>query len=351
MGGTPAESREEKVKSAGKKLLMRMKTVLRKTESSKRTSTVPTTAAVASPEPVAGPSTTPAALPAPSQPADVPESAPAQLDDAQAIFEGERIPRAQIYSQRAQQLAERFGLDMDPHTWYQMDGHVLRVNRSIRMRVHRTCHQCGSGLNQSGKCDSCKHSACGQCTYYPPKRSEAEKLASREKRDQILRERTANAMIVPDWNFNSHDKVVLRRPGKPGGQELVYKKVRQRVRRTCCQCLEFDGLETSFQGGKLSCPKCNHARCTDCPRDPPKKDKYPYGYPGDEFGAKSIPHYKCHECYAKFPPGAKDGDTCPRCSHGKCNNCERLRPQKVEPAPDPEVMRSVQEKMAEMKLS
>ncbi|KAG8167548.1 hypothetical protein KVR01_003237 [Diaporthe batatas] len=220
MGGAPAESREERVKSAGKKLLMRMKTVLRKTDSSKRTSTVPTTAAVVSPAPVAGPSTTPANPPAPSEPAEVPESAPAQLDDAQAIFEGERIPRAQIYSERAQQLAERFGLDMDPHTWYQMDGHVLRVNRPIH-----------------------------------------------------------------------------------------------------------------------------------CPRDPPKKDKYPYGYPGDEFGAKSIPYYKCHECYAKFPPGAKDGDTCPGCSHKKCNNCERLRPQKVEPAPDPEVMRSVQAKMAETRLS
>lgn len=83
----------------------------------------------------------------------------------------------------------------------------------------------------------------------------------------------------------------------------------------------------------------------------PKKDKYPYGYPGDEFGAKSIPYYKCHECYAKFPPGAKDGETCPRCSHGKCNNCERLRPQKVEPAPDPEVLRSVQEKLAALKVS
>lgn len=158
-------------------------------------------------------------------------------------------------------------------------------------------------------------------------------------------------MIVPDWNFNSQDKVVLRRPAKPGGQELVYKKVRQRVRRTCCQCLEFEGLEISFQGGKLSCPKCNHARCTDCPRDPPKKDKYPYGYPGDEFGAKSIPHYKCHECHTRFSPGAKDDGTCPKCSHEKCDSCERLRPQKVEPAPDPEVMRSVKEKMAEMKLS
>lgn len=52
------------MKSVGKKLLMRMKTVLKKTESSKRTSTVPTTAAVATPEPAAGPSTTPATVPA-----------------------------------------------------------------------------------------------------------------------------------------------------------------------------------------------------------------------------------------------------------------------------------------------
>ncbi|KAJ4423018.1 hypothetical protein N0V82_002285 [Gnomoniopsis sp. IMI 355080] len=79
--------------------------------------------------------------------------------------------------------------------------------------------------------------------------------------------------------------------------------------------------------------------------------KYPYGYPGDAFGAKSIPHYRCHECYEKFPPGADNGTACQNCSHGKCENCARIKPQKVEPVPDPEVVKSVQQKLAALKVS
>lgn len=90
---------------------------------------------------------------------------------------------------------------------------------------------------------------------------------------------------------------------------------------------------------------------TSHPSHRAKKNKYPYGYPGDEFGAKSVPYYKCHECNAKFPPGAADGTECFRCSHKKCDSCERLRPQKVEPEADPDVLRSVQERLAAINLS
>lgn len=349
---TPYEGRDERVRSVGKKLLSKMKMALRRGDQTKRTSTLSMPARIleSTDNPPAGPTTTPAAS-QPYQSTSSPfESTLPQVDKHLASFEGERVLRSQLYAERARQLSERYGLEMNPHAWYQMEGHVLRVHKPVRMRVHRQCHQCGHELNQSGICNSCKHNNCGQCTRKPPKRNEAEVIASREKRDHILRERTANAMIMPDWNCTPSEKAVLSKPGRQGGQELVYKKVRQRVRRTCCQCLEAGGPEVTFQGGKLKCPKCDHARCTDCPRDPPKKDKYPYGYPGDEFGAKSIPHYKCHECNTKFPPGAADGTECTVCSHKKCDGCERLKPHKVEPKADPEVWRSVQEKLAALEL-
>ncbi|KUI54842.1 hypothetical protein VP1G_02226 [Cytospora mali] len=351
--GSSYEGRDERVKSVGKKLLSRMKTALRRGDQPKRVPTMSMPACI--PEPATGPSTDPTTTPAasqPPQPTAVPiESTTPQVKDDLPSFDGEKVPRSQIYGERARNLSERYGLEMNPHAWYQMEGHVLRVHKPVRMRVHRQCHQCGHKLTHSGSCDSCKHTFCAQCTRNPPRRTEAETAASRERRDNIARDRTANAMIVPDWDLKPKQNVVLSRPGRPGGQELVYKKIRQRVRRTCCQCLEACGSEVTFQGGRLNCPKCDHARCTDCPRDPPKKDKYPYGYPGDEFGARSIPYYQCHRCNAKFPPGAEDGTECVRCSHEKCDNCERVRPHKVEPEADPEVLKSVQEKLAAMNLS
>lgn len=190
------------------------------------------------------------------------------MDTAPPKFQGEKIPRAQVYGERYQKFSQ-YGLEVDPNQWYQVEGHVLRINKPHRMRIHRQCHQCGGEVDAKGLCGKCNHSFCRQCTRNPPKRTEVEKEASRDKRAKILSERSTNATILPDWNADPKAKVVLRKPPKPSPQqELVYKNVRQRVRRMCCQCQDEHGNEVLFQGAQRKCPKCDHVRCTDCPRDP-----------------------------------------------------------------------------------
>ena len=80
-----------------------------------------------------------------------------------------------------------------------------------------------------------------------------------------------------------------------------------------------------------------------------KKDKYPYGYPGDVLGAKSTPYYNCTKCDKTFSGttgDAADKKACDACG----TDCNRLKPQKVEPEPDPVALASVQEKLKELKL-
>ncbi|KAK1762244.1 hypothetical protein QBC33DRAFT_461792, partial [Phialemonium atrogriseum] len=254
-----------------------------------------------------------------------------------------KVLRSQIYEERAKKLGERYGLEIKPSEWYSAEGHALRVEKPIRMRVHRECHKCGHTFGLAKECPSCKHPRCKECQRRPPKRTEAEREESRRKRAALLKERAENQPIIPDWDL-SEKKVVLTRPGKRGGQDLIHRKPRQRVRRTCCQC------EKLFTAGNKTCGGCQHTRCTDCPRDPAKKDKYPYGYPGDELGAKTIARYGCHECKAPFPQGAAVGADCSRCSHKRCDSCQRLKPRKVEPEPDPEVWKAVQAKLGELTL-
>jgi len=129
------------------------------------------------------------------------------------------------------------------------------------MRVHRKCHLCEATFGAAKECPKCKHVRCKQCPRLPPKRTEAEKEASRIKRAAMLKEQQENAPIIPDWNPQPK-KIVLRRPAKTGGQDLVHKKPRQRVRRTCCEC------EKLYIPGNKTCEGCQHTRCTDCPRDP-----------------------------------------------------------------------------------
>jgi hypothetical protein len=194
----------------------------------------------------------------------------------------------------------------------------------------------------------------------------------------LLKANKENAPIVPDYTYDTKP-FVLKKPSKTGGQDLVHKKPRQRVRRTCHEC------STLFTTGTKQCAKCDHTRCTDCPRDPyvpisfnalllfifpvasgillsivafdilivthrPKKDKYPFGYPGDEFGPNAVPYHECHDCKTMYPPDSADGTECKKCQHQKCGQCPRLKPRKVEPEPDPEILKSIQAKIEGLKI-
>ncbi len=278
-----------------------------------------------------------------------------------------KVPRLKLHEERARKLGERFGLEIQPSEWHSTEGDALRVHKPIRMRVHRACHVCNTGFGTSKECANCKHVRCKKCTRYPPRRTEAEKVASRERRAALAKEQKDIAPIIVEWDLSNNKPFVLTKPSKTGGQDLVYKKPRQRLRRTCCQCSKL------FQASNRTCPGCSHLRCTDCPRDPyvpvpfakrtekerrvcalthsrPKKDKYPYGYPGDEFGANSIPRYRCHMCKTKYPAEAPDGAECTNCAHPKCADCPRLKPQRVEPEPDPEILKIIEIRLSKLKV-
>jgi len=152
-------------------------------------------------------------------------------------------------------------VELKPSEWHSSEGHVLRVEKPIKMRVHRKCHVCSTSFGAGKECPSCKHPRCKQCPRVPPKRTEAEREESRKKRAAILKQRAENPPIVPDWD-TSDKKIVLKKPSKTGGQDLIHRKPRQRVRRTCCQC------EKQFGAHVKACEGCSHIRCTDCPRDP-----------------------------------------------------------------------------------
>lgn len=173
-----------------------------------------------------------------------------------------KVPRSQIYEERARKLSERYGLEITPSGWHHAEGHVLRVEKPIRMRIHRTCHKCGDYFGQTKECPNCKHVRCKECGRRPPKRSESERAESRKRRAALEKERAENPPIIADWDQDGKDEVLRRPSNKPGGQDLVLKRIRQRVRRTCCQCSRM------FNSGEKNCPECKHIRCTDCPREP-----------------------------------------------------------------------------------
>ncbi|KAI1081822.1 hypothetical protein F5B20DRAFT_58797 [Whalleya microplaca] len=326
----PAAKDGKERKGVGK-VLYRVRAVFRKGGSSKKKAAAPGTALIS--EPVAAEAAAPADV---APPKKTPQ------------YEGATtIPRIQIHEERAKKLGARFGLEIKPSEWHTTEGEVLRVEKSVRMRIHRECHRCHSGFGAGNQCPNCQHTRCKNCTRYPVKRNEAEQQANRERREVILRKNKEMAPIIPSYDYS--EKIILKRPSKTGGQDLVFKgKPRMRVRRNCHEC---GSLITANTKQTRTCDNCGHKRCADCPRNPDAKKKYPYGYPNDEPGRNFKGVYACHECKKKYPANAEEGTECQNCSHKKCSSCPRVKPRKVEPEPDPELLEALRLRLEGLKTT
>ncbi|OAA43671.1 hypothetical protein NOR_04246 [Metarhizium rileyi] len=254
------------------------------------------------------------------------------------------VPKQTILEESAKKMGENFGRVIDSSNFFTPSANdsVLRVDKPSRMRIRRTCHRCDTTFTTRNECTKCQHVRCERCPRYPPKEVEAEVLANIEQVEADLKSKRENSPIMPDFHWGD-ERIELRRPSKSGGQDLVHRKPRQRVRRTCHEC------QTLFATGSRKCENCNHIRCTDCPRDPPKKDKYPFGYPGDAFGPDSDARFECMSCEVLYAADAKDGTPCTLCGLEKSGQSPRALPRKVQPAPDPEVVSKLQARLNGLK--
>jgi hypothetical protein len=282
------------------------------------------------------------------------------------------VLRSQIDTERARKLAERFALTVEPFP-SRPEKESYRIEKPIRMRIHRTCHVCDTTFGSNKVCAKCEHVRCKQCPRYPVKKDKKPEDKGKAKEGAAA----VVGGIEVDTYYGLREQLQLTKPSqKPGAQPLVRKKPMQRVRRTCHEC------QTLYAAGVKICSNCGHVRCTDCPRDPyvlhlspfslltyysAKKKKYPDGYPGDAWSSDtSHPvKYSCHKCNKVFPavphPDSPEGIAlaqsdaepliCVRCKHPRCSECPRAPPSRVEPAPDPDVLKSVEAKLAALNVT
>ncbi|KAI1820754.1 hypothetical protein F4861DRAFT_39673 [Xylaria intraflava] len=318
---TPKEGKE---KRGVDRVLYRMKTVFNRKGFGRKE------------QPSAGPVVTAAPI---SQPPAPPAKKKPEYEGATVI------PRIQIHEERAKKLGTRFGLEIKPSEWHSSEGDVLRVDKPVRMRIHRQCHLCQSRFGTGNVCPSCQHTRCKQCTQNPGKRTEAERQINREKREALIQKHKDMAPILPSYDYSP--QIILTKPRKAGNQDLVFRgRPRMRVRRFCHNC---EALINSHGAQARICNECGHKRCADCPRYPDNKKSYPYGYPNDEPGSKFKGVFACHECKTKYSPEAADGTPCLKCAHEKCSQCPRIRPRKVDPEPDPDVLEGLRVRMANLR--
>ncbi|KAI9821721.1 MAG: hypothetical protein M1827_002302 [Pycnora praestabilis] len=269
------------------------------------------------------------------------------------------VSRGMMQQEKARALFEKYGFTLEPGEWtFPNRDTSERVEKPVRMRIHRQCHRCQTTFGPDKTCSNCRHLRCKKCPRYPAK-------TSKDPKDQI---KAGSALInggsaavigkeVEGAKPKSKAEVqMLTKPSKNGGQDLVRKTVVQRIHRKCHKC------QKDFARDEKTCAMCNHVRCKKCPRDPAKLKKHPDGYHGDvepdiEPVGKEERIYRkikqrlrwsCHSCESLFVEKSK---TCAMCSHKRCQDCKRDPPKKIKPTPDPEILRSLEAKLASMNFS
>ncbi|KAL9116918.1 MAG: hypothetical protein Q9187_006552 [Circinaria calcarea] len=246
-----------------------------------------------------------------------------------------------IQEERARTMFAKYGLTLEPGEWTPPTrGDAERVEKKIRMRVHRQCHRCQTTFGPEKVCVSCEHTRCKKCPRFPTKRPKDPQAA-----DTKIKVVAPMAALMPLVDLSMAPNVIrakafntniLIKPSKTG-QDLVRKAPMHRA---------------------TQCSICQHERCPTCPRDPPKLNKWPNGYPGDKEETYPLAErqlrairtrirWECHSCKVMFKDHEK---TCGSCQHRLCDQCKRHPPKRVKLQPDEGVVKSMEEKLAKVNL-
>ena len=156
-----------------------------------------------------------------------------------------------IQEQKARAMFAKYGLTLEPGEWTvpYTDG-APRVEKKVRMRVHRKCHRCQTSFGADRICSNCQHTRCKKCPAFPSKTSKVSKGKGKAVEGIAVDDNLAQGM----GNLTMANRAT--------GKELTRKTPTQRVRRTCHRC------GTLFVGKAIHCENCGHDRCSDCPREP-----------------------------------------------------------------------------------
>ena len=158
-----------------------------------------------------------------------------------------------LQEEKAKAMFAKYGLTLEPGEWTTPTtaDDAPRVEKRIRMRIHRTCHRCQTTFGHDRLCSNCQHTRCKKCPRSPgsnkPKRTKGKGA-------------DAGGVLIGDETVKGDEALTMS--NRATGKEMTRRPPTQRVRRTCHEC------QTLFVGKAVQCENCKHMRCPQCPRDP-----------------------------------------------------------------------------------
>ncbi|KAG6184666.1 hypothetical protein E4U27_000852 [Claviceps purpurea] len=136
-----------------------------------------------------------------------------------------------MHEERIRKMGEKHGIEFGPSDIFSNDPSEMvdRVDKPIRMRVRRLCHQCDTLFSTNNKeCSNCHHIRCNSCPRFPSKTKHDRGSANLEEMQAVMkvtREHSGNLSNLLSGDY----QVELKRLAETGGPGLVHRKPRQRA--------------------------------------------------------------------------------------------------------------------------
>ncbi|KAG9954074.1 hypothetical protein KCU85_g604, partial [Aureobasidium melanogenum] len=107
------------------------------------------------------------------------------------------VDRASVYQERVQKLRDRYGMNIAGSDRSTFPATARRVQKSARMRVHRSCHECGVDFGHGIHCRACHHRLCGECPRTPGRGIKEAMAQAREFPFHVVAEESSTSPDLP----------------------------------------------------------------------------------------------------------------------------------------------------------
>ncbi|KAI5201679.1 hypothetical protein E4T39_05182 [Aureobasidium subglaciale] len=273
------------------------------------------------------------------------------------------VDRASVYQERAQKLRDRYGMNIAGGDRSTFPATARRVQKSARMRVHRSCHECGVDFGHGVHCRACHHRLCEDCP----------RTAGRGIKEALAQAREYPFHVVSEESSMSPDLIMDEAPTDVPDPLDVSKNMSSKQASRPSTSLDPIVADDSFMAtlevdddipecapiriahgsrrGKdamLSTMSPRSSRHVPYPvstiRDPILKA--PAGVQRVYRKPRQRVRYTCHECSTPFH---NHNRTCDKCAHERCLECRDQPSHKLQRIQaDPRLVEAVNRRLAEV---
>ncbi|KAK3721027.1 hypothetical protein LTR37_003317 [Vermiconidia calcicola] len=303
------------------------------------------------------------------KPADVQPLAgndtPLVADDGDLIPADDNIeallPMVSLSQERAQKIFEKYGLKYESrnaNTDPEPRDATQRVEKSIRIRIHWTCHDCNTSFGANKTCTSCEHRRCRECSRSPSKKVKDLLKKSKEQDEQETKVPSA-ASAVPGTVIGAEDMENATSNTVPGITSAAPESRRQQLvpseddvdatqQKYIIQTLPRSAIEMVLE------PTAQTRDRTTSEQPGQRLHNDGILFPQEPKMVATVQRvfrkprqrvrWSCHECETMF----FGRDPCRGCGHERCKACIRSPPKRIPQPPDPAVLQSVNDKLAQL---